>query len=136
MENVETTWTKVDPKVSTRTSTRSTSSVVLWWLDSNQIYLKILTMKMTIEIQSPDLNEFFYSFFLNKNLVATWTLVQAKSTPINVLAKFMSQQSFLNENWKKNLDHQDGIWNLSTTFIQFGFVFFHDQNLVDIWTKT
>ncbi len=66
-------------------------------------------MKMTIEIQSPDLNEFFYSFFLNKNLVATWTLVQAKSTPINVLAKFMSQQSFLNENWKKNLDHQDGI---------------------------
>lgn len=55
-------------------------------------------MKMTIEIQSPDLNEFFYSFFLNKNLVATWTLVQAKSTPINVLAKTYVTQTFLNEN--------------------------------------
>ncbi len=49
---------------------------------------------MTIEIQWPHLNDFFNSFFSNKNLVATWTLVQAKSTPIIVLAKFMSHNFF------------------------------------------
>ncbi len=42
-------------------------------------------------------------FFLDKNMVATWTLVQAKSTPINVLAKTYVTQTFLNENWKKTL---------------------------------
>jgi hypothetical protein len=51
-------------------------------------------MKITIKIQSPHLNEIFYSLLLNKNMVATWTLVQAKSTPINVLAKFMSHKVF------------------------------------------
>jgi len=53
---------------------------------------------MTFEIQSPHLNDFYYYFFLDKNMVATWTLVQAKSTPINVLAKTYVTQTFLNEN--------------------------------------